>query len=58
MVRDAHDSLRRLREHAVSSHHPLPRLVPWLLAVPAPLLIGYLHELMHDGRHLLGVPRH
>nr|WP_279433034.1 CbtB-domain containing protein [Actinomadura bangladeshensis] len=26
--------------------------------MPAPLLIGYLHELMHDGRHLLGVPRH
>ncbi|GAA1820595.1 CbtB domain-containing protein [Actinomadura chokoriensis] len=52
---------------------PLPRLVPWLLAVPALLLIGYLvlmdngavsqtgghlHELMHDGRHLLGVPCH
>ncbi|WP_141584737.1 CbtB-domain containing protein [Actinomadura sp. WMMA1423] len=54
-------------------HIPLSRLVPWLLAVPALLLLGYLvlmdngavsqtgghlHELMHDGRHLLGVPCH
>ncbi|MEU9834739.1 CbtB-domain containing protein [Streptosporangium sp. NPDC048047] len=53
---------------------PLPRLRPWLLlAVPVLLLIAYLvlmdngaisqtgtflHELMHDGRHLLGVPCH
>ncbi|WP_067807488.1 CbtB domain-containing protein [Actinomadura formosensis] len=52
---------------------PLSRLVPWLLAVPVLLLLGYLvlmdngavsqaggylHELMHDGRHLLGVPCH
>ncbi|MFG1852612.1 CbtB-domain containing protein [Actinomadura geliboluensis] len=52
---------------------PLPRIAPWLLAVPALLLIGYLvlmdngavsqaggylHELMHDGRHLLAVPCH
>ncbi|MEU6998106.1 CbtB-domain containing protein [Nonomuraea sp. NPDC046570] len=52
---------------------PLPRLRPWLLAVPVFLLIAYLvlmdngaisqtgtylHELMHDGRHLLGVPCH
>ncbi|MCR3743015.1 putative cobalt transporter subunit (CbtB) [Actinomadura glauciflava] len=54
-------------------HIPLSHLVPWLLAVPALLLLGYLvlmdngavsqtggylHELMHDGRHLLGVPCH
>ncbi|MFB4309827.1 CbtB-domain containing protein [Actinomadura sp. GTD37] len=37
---------------------PLPRLVPWLLAVPALPLIGYLHALMHDGRPLLGAPCH
>lgn len=52
---------------------PLPRLRPWLLAVPVLLLVAYLvlmdngavsqagallHELMHDGRHLLGVPCH
>ncbi|WP_449065231.1 CbtB domain-containing protein [Planomonospora algeriensis] len=48
-------------------------LTRWLLAVPALLLLAYLvafdqgaisqagdylHELMHDGRHLLGVPCH
>ena len=59
---------------SVSSPIPLPRLRPWLLAaVPVFLLIAYLvlmdngavsqagallHELMHDGRHLLGVPCH
>jgi hypothetical protein len=53
---------------------PFPRLRPWLLlAVPLLLLVAYLvlmdngaisqtgtflHELMHDGRHLLGVPCH
>ncbi|MDF5754192.1 CbtB-domain containing protein [Spongiactinospora sp. TRM90649] len=52
---------------------PFPRLGWWLLAVPPLLLIAYLvlmdngaisqtgaylHELMHDGRHLLGVPCH
>ncbi|WP_084958900.1 CbtB domain-containing protein [Thermoactinospora rubra] len=53
---------------------PLPRLGRWLLpVVPVLLLLGYLvlmdngavsqmgdylHELMHDGRHLLGVPCH
>ncbi|MEV8639389.1 CbtB domain-containing protein [Streptosporangium sp. NPDC051023] len=52
---------------------PLSSLTPWLLAVPVLLLIAYLvafdqgaisqtgnylHELMHDGRHLLGVPCH
>ncbi|MET7330839.1 CbtB-domain containing protein [Nonomuraea sp. NPDC005650] len=52
---------------------PLPRLRLWLLAVPVLLLVAYLvlmdngaisqtgaylHELMHDGRHLLGVPCH
>ncbi|GAA5055219.1 hypothetical protein HNP84_006179 [Thermocatellispora tengchongensis] len=53
---------------------PLSRLLPWLLAaVPLLLLVAYLvtfdqgavsqmgsylHELMHDGRHLLGVPCH
>ncbi|MFI7705777.1 CbtB-domain containing protein [Nonomuraea sp. NPDC049480] len=52
---------------------PLFRLRLWLLAVPVLLLIAYLvlmdngaisqtgaylHELMHDGRHLLGVPCH
>ncbi|TMR89817.1 CbtB domain-containing protein [Nonomuraea basaltis] len=51
----------------------LPRLRLWFLAVPVLLLIAYLvlmdngaisqtgaylHELMHDGRHLLGVPCH
>lgn len=57
-----------------SSPTPLPRLALWaMLAVPALLLLGYLvlmdngavsqtgaylHELMHDGRHLLGVPCH
>ncbi|GGK66946.1 hypothetical protein Ppa06_23600 [Planomonospora parontospora subsp. parontospora] len=48
-------------------------LTRWLLAVPVLLLLAYLvafdqgaisqagnylHELMHDGRHLLGVPCH
>ncbi|WP_188195407.1 CbtB domain-containing protein [Nonomuraea sp. SYSU D8015] len=52
---------------------PLFRLRLWLLAVPVLLLVAYLvlmdngavsqmgaylHELMHDGRHLLGVPCH
>ncbi|WP_182904975.1 CbtB-domain containing protein [Microbispora sp. H13382] len=52
---------------------PIPRLRLWLLTVPVLLLIAYLvlmdngaisqtgaylHELMHDGRHLLGVPCH
>ncbi|MFI6599668.1 CbtB-domain containing protein [Nonomuraea sp. NPDC050536] len=52
---------------------PLPRLGLWLLTVPVLLLVAYLvlmdngavsqagsylHELMHDGRHLLGVPCH
>ncbi|MFG1704220.1 CbtB-domain containing protein [Nonomuraea sp. M3C6] len=52
---------------------PFPRLRLWLLAVPLLLLVAYLvlmdngavsqagtflHELMHDGRHLLGVPCH
>lgn len=52
---------------------PLRVLAWWALAVPALLLIAYLvtfdqgavsqagnylHELMHDGRHLLGVPCH
>ncbi|MFC6082006.1 CbtB domain-containing protein [Sphaerisporangium aureirubrum] len=52
---------------------PFPRLRPWLAAVPLLLLVAYLvlmdngalsqagpylHELMHDGRHLLGVPCH
>ncbi|MEU7835003.1 CbtB-domain containing protein [Nonomuraea sp. NPDC052129] len=52
---------------------PFPRLRLWLLAVPVLLLVAYLvlmdngaisqtgaylHELMHDGRHLLGVPCH
>jgi hypothetical protein len=52
---------------------PIPRLRLWLPAVPVLLLIAYLvlmdngaishmgaylHELMHDGRHLLGVPCH
>ncbi|MGP3961162.1 CbtB domain-containing protein [Nonomuraea sp. 3N208] len=56
-----------------SSVIPFPRLLLWLLAVPVLLLIAYLvlmdngaisqtgaylHELMHDGRHLLGVPCH
>lgn len=59
---------------APSTIIPLPRLRPWLLlAVPVLLLIAYLvlmdngaisqtgallHEVMHDGRHLLGVPCH
>jgi Probable cobalt transporter subunit (CbtB) len=52
---------------------PLKDLRPAVLVVAALLLIGYLvtmdqgavsqagsylHELMHDGRHLLGVPCH
>ncbi|GGT17250.1 CbtB-domain containing protein [Nonomuraea spiralis] len=53
---------------------PFPLLRPWLLlAVPVLLLVAYLvlmdsgaisqtgtflHELMHDRRHLLGVPYH
>ena len=52
---------------------PFPHLRLWLLAVPVLLLVAYLvlmdngavsqtgtllHELMHDGRHLLGVPCH
>ena len=52
---------------------PLRRLAWWTLAVPVLLLVAYLvtfdqgaisqagnylHELMHDGRHLLGVPCH
>ncbi|MEO3810640.1 CbtB domain-containing protein [Sphaerisporangium sp. B11E5] len=53
---------------------PFPRLRPWLLVgVPLLLVVAYLvlmdngalsqagpflHELMHDGRHLLGVPCH
>ncbi|GAA2892059.1 MULTISPECIES: CbtB domain-containing protein [Nonomuraea] len=52
---------------------PFPRLRLWLPAVPVLLLVAYLvlmdngavsqtgaflHELMHDGRHLLGVPCH
>lgn len=52
---------------------PLPRLGRWLIIVPFLLLVAYLvlmdngaisqtgtylHELMHDGRHLLGVPCH
>lgn len=56
-----------------STSVPFPRLRPWLLSVPLFLLIAYLvlmdngavsqtgtflHELMHDGRHLLGVPCH
>ncbi|UBU09390.1 CbtB domain-containing protein [Nonomuraea gerenzanensis] len=58
---------------APSAAIPFPRLRPWLLAVPVLLLVAYLvlmdngavsqagtflHELMHDGRHLLGVPCH
>lgn len=52
---------------------PFPRLRPWLAVVPLLLVVGYLvlmdngalsqtgtflHELLHDGRHLLGVPCH
>ncbi|GAA0444730.1 CbtB-domain containing protein [Acrocarpospora macrocephala] len=52
---------------------PLRNLAWWALAVPVLLLVAYLvtfdqgaisqagdylHELMHDGRHLLGVPCH
>ncbi|WP_113704081.1 CbtB domain-containing protein [Nonomuraea lactucae] len=52
---------------------PFPRLRPWLPAVPVLLLLAYLvlmdngavsqagtylHELLHDGRHLLGAPCH
>ncbi|MFF5207263.1 CbtB domain-containing protein [Streptosporangium sp. NPDC000396] len=62
-----------MREPATSIIVPFPRLRPWLLAVPLLLLLAYLvlmddgaisqagnylHELMHDGRHLLGVPCH
>ncbi|MBB2913750.1 hypothetical protein FHS43_005059 [Streptosporangium becharense] len=52
---------------------PWTSIARWLLAVPVLLLLAYLvtfdqgaisqagdylHELMHDGRHLLGVPCH
>ncbi|GII93874.1 CbtB domain-containing protein [Sinosporangium siamense] len=52
---------------------PWSGIARWLLAVPVLLLLAYLvafdngavsqagdylHELMHDGRHLLGVPCH
>ncbi|GLW12827.1 cobalt transporter [Microtetraspora sp. NBRC 13810] len=62
-----------MNELAGSRPIPLSRLRPWLLAVPVSLLLAYLvtfdqgavsqmgsylHELMHDGRHLLGVPCH
>ncbi|MGW5266557.1 CbtB domain-containing protein [Microbispora sp. NPDC004025] len=58
---------------STSSVISIPRLRLWLLTVPVLLLIAYLvlmdngaisqtgaylHELMHDGRHLLGVPCH
>lgn len=52
---------------------PLRELVPWLLLVPVFLAMIYLvgldqgalsrmgqalHEVLHDGRHLLAVPCH
>jgi hypothetical protein len=52
---------------------PLSRLAPWLALVPLFLMVlylmgldqgvisqagSYLHELMHDGRHLLALPCH
>ncbi len=53
---------------------PVRTLLPWSAAVPVLLIVAYLvtmdsagvlasagdflHELMHDGRHLLGVPCH
>jgi Probable cobalt transporter subunit (CbtB) len=58
---------------SVAAPIPLRGFRYWLLAGVALLLIGYLvmfdqgavsqagpylHELMHDGRHLLGVPCH
>ncbi|WP_326638530.1 CbtB-domain containing protein [Streptosporangium sp. NBC_01755] len=62
-----------MRELSVSQPVPLSHLARWLVAVPLLLLVAYLvtfdqgavsqagdylHELMHDGRHLLGVPCH
>ncbi|WP_030919140.1 CbtB domain-containing protein [Streptosporangium amethystogenes] len=62
-----------MRELSVSPPVPLSHLARWLVAVPLLLLVAYLvtfdqgavsqagdylHELMHDGRHLLGVPCH
>ncbi|MDX6647713.1 MAG: hypothetical protein QOK40_3440 [Miltoncostaeaceae bacterium] len=52
---------------------PLRRVAPWLALVPLFLMVlyllgldqgaishagSYLHELMHDGRHLLALPCH
>ncbi|MCC5577344.1 MULTISPECIES: CbtB domain-containing protein [Microtetraspora] len=63
-----------MSELTTSHPVPLAGLGRWLLvAVPLLLLVAYLvtfdqgavsqagnylHELMHDGRHLLGVPCH
>ncbi|MEV4376252.1 CbtB-domain containing protein [Streptosporangium sp. NPDC049644] len=62
-----------MRELSVAQPVPLSHLARWLVAVPLLLLVAYLvtfdqgvvsqagdylHELMHDGRHLLGVPCH
>lgn len=58
---------------AVVEPIPVRELLRWTWIVPALLMLAYLvafdqgavsqagntlHELMHDGRHLLGVPCH
>jgi hypothetical protein len=60
-------------EHNVQRPLSAPELAPWLsLMVPLLMVLyavtldqgaltqsgQYLHELLHDGRHLLGVPCH
>jgi hypothetical protein len=62
-----------MNELAVAQPIPLRRIVPWLALTPLFLLMlyllgldqgaisqagGYLHELMHDGRHMLALPCH
>ena len=62
-----------MKDTTATAPIPLKDIRPGILVVAVLLLIGYLvtmdqgavaqagsylHELMHDGRHLLGVPCH